>query len=346
MNEQHPSQETPKQPAGVVSCLTTGFEIVAHHPQLALLPALLDFYLWLGPRLSLAPLIAVTRQLWAEVPSPELVPLYQTFNQLLDELATKYNLFALLKPAPFLGVPALMAERLTLARPFGPRPELPVSDPGTALAWICVLVGVGLGLNALYLWQVGRRVVSETETAVPGPVEPVKLWGNLLRLTVLLLATFFILAIPGSMALLILGAISATIAGLFLMLVLSLAFFVFFHLIYTVPGMVQLRQPPLQALRDSLILARVDPIGTTGLVLALLVISQGLNFIWALPDPATWATVVGIMGHALVSTALTATVLVFYQERLAQLQTLQRAYTALGEPAQDAAQAAHSHADT
>ncbi|MCD6345001.1 MAG: hypothetical protein J7M17_05315 [Anaerolineae bacterium] len=346
MNEQHPSQETPKQPAGVVSCLTTGFEIVAHHPQLALLPALLDFYLWLGPRLSLAPLIAVTRQLWAEVPNPELVPLSQTFNQLLDELATKYNLFALLKPAPFLGVPALMAERLTLARPFGPRPELPVSDPGTALAWICVLVGVGLGLNALYLWQVGRRVVSETETAVPGPVGPVKLWGNLLRLTVLLLAIFFILAIPGSIALLILGAIAATIAALFLMLALSLVFFVIFHLVYTVPGIVQLRQPPLQALRDSIILARVDPLGTTSLVLALLVISQGLNFIWTLPDPATWATVVGIAGHAIVSTALTATVLVFYQERLVQLQTLQRAYTALGEPAQDAAQAAHSHADT
>jgi len=329
-----------------VSCLSTGFEIVAHHPQLALLPALLDLYLWLGPRLSLAPLIAATRQLWAEVPSPEMAPIYQTFNQLLDELATKYNLFALLKPAPFLGVPALMAERLTLARPFGPRPELPVSDPGTALAWICVLVGVGLGLNALYLWQVGRRVVSETETAVPGPVGPVKLWGNLLRLTVLLLAIFFILAIPGSIALLILGAIAATIAALFLMLALSLVFFVIFHLVYTVPGIVQLRQPPLQALRDSIILARVDPLGTTSLVLALLVISQGLNFIWTLPDPATWATVVGIAGHAIVSTALTATVLVFYQERLVQLQTLQRAYTALSEPAQDAAQAAHSHADT
>ena len=337
MNEQHPSQETPKQPAGVVSCLTTGFEIVAHHPQLALLPALLDLYLWLGPRLSLAPLIAATRQLWAEAPNPELVPIYQTFNQLLDEVATKYNLFALLKPAPFLGVPALMAERLTLARPFGPRPDLPVSDLGLALAWICVLVGVGLGLNALYLWQVGRCVVSETETAVPGPVEPVKLWGSLLRLTVLLLGTFFILAIPGSIALLILGAISPTIAGLFLMLALSLVFFMLFHLVYTVPGMVQLRQPPLRALRDSIILTRVDSLGTIGLVLALIVTSQGLNFIWALPDPATWATVVGIVGHAIVSTALTATVLVFYQERLVQLQTLQRAYTALGEPAQDAA---------
>ena len=51
------SRAEPTPPVGVIESLTTGFETVASHLGLLLFPALLDLFLWLGPRLSIDNLI-------------------------------------------------------------------------------------------------------------------------------------------------------------------------------------------------------------------------------------------------------------------------------------------------
>ncbi len=336
MNDQPELQETPERPAGILTCLITGFEVIAHQPQLALLPILLDLYLWLGPRLSLAPLIAQIRSLLATAPTPEAAPLYQSANQFLDLIAEEYNYFSLLNFGPLVGVPSLMSLRMTLERPFGSRPEIPVPDAGIALGWAAVLLVIGLGLAAVYLWQIGLRVSQETEVPIPGPLSPGKLWGYLMQLMALLLSAFFVLSFPASLLISTLTLANMNLAGAAMTMLFSIALFILLHGLYVIPGMVQLRQAPFPAIRDSIILARLDFLGTLGLIAVMIIVAQGLNFVWSLPDASSWATVVGIVGHALVSTALTATLFVFYQERLVYLQTLRHAY---------AANAARSHAD-
>lgn len=336
MNDQPELQETPERPAGILTCLITGFEVIAHQPQLALLPILLDLYLWLGPRLSLAPLIAQVRSLWAAAPTPEVAPFYQSANQFFDLIAEEYNYFSLLNFGPLVGVPTLMSLRMTLEHPFGPRAEIPVPDAGIALVWALVLLVIGLGLSAVYLWQVGLRVSQETEVPVPGPLPPVRLWGYLVQLMVLLLSVFFVLSFPASLFISTLTLANMNLASLAMTLLFSMAVLVLLHGLYIIPGMVQLGQAPFPAIRDSIILTRLDFLGTLGLIAVIIIVAQGLNFVWSLPDAGSWATVVGILGHALVSTALTATLFVFYQERLVYLQTLRHAY---------AANTARSHAD-
>ena len=101
--------------------------------------------------------------------------------------------------------------------------------------------------------------------------------------------------------------------------------FVAFHLIFAIPGMVQLRRSPLHAIQESILLTRVDFVSISMLVLLILVISKGFNVVWTLPDPATWSNLIGIAGHAFVSTALTATLFVFYQDRLNFLPKMEKA---------------------
>jgi len=337
VSDERDTQNTPERPAGIFSCLTMGFEITARRPQLILIPALLDLYLWLGPRLSLSSLIAQMRTLWGNAPSIELAPVYQLMNEIFDLFASRYNLFSLLNFSPLLGVPALMGARMTLERPFGIRPDIPVTTSGIALGWSCVLLIIGLGLNAWYLWQIGLRVSQDLEVPVPGPMTPGKLWGRLVQLVIGLLSLGFLLSLPLSFAISLLGMLSLSLGGIALTLILCIAFFIFLHVIYVVPGMVQLCQPPLQAIRESVALTRIDFMGTSGMVMIMFIITQGLNFVWVLPDPASWATLVGIGGHALIGTALTVTLFVFYQERLAYLRMLRHTY---------AANTAHSPADT
>ena len=93
---------------------------------------------------------------------------------------------------------------------------------------------------------------------------------------------------------------------------------------FTIPGIVQLQRGLLQAVKESLLLTRSDFLNVTFLLLLIFVISRGFNFVWTLPEFNSWAATIGLAGHAFVSTALTATLFIFYQERLNFLEVLQQ----------------------
>jgi len=327
IDENKPQRES-EQPLGVIACLTLGFEIAARYPQLSILPFLLDTYLWLGPRLSLKPFLAKLSVLWATPPTTELVSAYQSLNQVIDEVGQRYNLFALLEPAPLLGVPSLMSKHLTLLRPFGERPTIPVTNAGMTVSWVLFLTSLGLGLAAVYLWQIGTRIGEEIEKPPVKPAAPLKIWGNLLKLTFWLLLALVGLGSPVLLVTSLLSLFSFGLSSFLITLVLSAGVFILLHCIYTIPSMVQFRKTPFQALRESLILTRADFPGALGLLLATLIISQGLNYVWTLPAPESWSTLIGIGGHAIISTALTISLFIFYQERVIYLEILKQAYAA------------------
>jgi len=340
---------------GILACLSAGFDIVARRPAMIVWPLLLDLFLWLGPRLSLAPIFTELGQFCKAYAAAQgsaisplveqlLLALAQIFNlrieqllQLLTEIseagAARYNLFAALSPAPLFGAPAVMVTRLTLERPMGVRPEIVVASPLVACGWLVLLIVVGLGINALYLRVIGRQVIAETEVALPGPQPGLALWGQLITLA---LALLFILGSLFLVGLSFVMVISLLARGLsYFALTFSFAFLVFivFHFIFAIPGIVQLRHSPMRALQESILLTRVDFVSVSILVLLILIIARGFSVVWRLPDPATWSTLIGIAGQAFVNTALITTLFVFYQDRLNFLPTMEKARAPQEAPA-------------
>ena len=126
----------------------------------------------------------------------------------------------------------------------------------------------------------------------------------------------------------IVGLFSFFVAGLMMAAMLSIALFVAIHLLFTVPGMVQLRRGLFRAIRESLLLTRVDFVNVVFLLGLILLISRGLNVVWTLPETDSWTTFVGVGGHAFVSTALTAGLFIFYQERLRYLEVMKQIFAA------------------
>jgi hypothetical protein len=329
--EQKPKEE-PRQPLGILACLAAGFEITARHPIILAVPLLLDVFLWLGPRLSLSPLFSATerffRQLFLTENMVALPDVQQTsllLTQTLNDLATRFNLFSALIPAPLLGVPTLMASRMTVDRPLGPRPEMVIASVFIAMLLGVVLSVVGMGLSALYLRSVGRRVIDETETPLAGPQTFLMLWGQFMLLALIVLIVVAMVSMIGLSFAALVSLLSTGLALFVLMMIFSLIMFTVFHLIFAIPGIVQLQRSLFRAIQESILLTRGDFANVTFLILLILVISRGFNVVWALPDPATWANLIGIAGHAFVSTALTATLFVFYQDRLNFLPTAQQA---------------------
>ncbi len=316
---------------GVLACLAAGFEIVARHPTIIIMPLLLDLFLWMGPRLSLAPIFVELERFfttfWTTGTSavPEAQQMALLLTQTFNELAARYNLFTALSPVPLLGAPTIMAGQMTVERPMGVRPEIVVASPLVVFGWIVLLAVVGFGINALYLRVVGRHVIAETESALPGPQSFLPLWGRLIALALIVLSVFGVLLFVGLSIAALVSLLSAGLAFFTLTFLFALMAFTVFHLVFAIPGMVQLRRSPLHAIQESILLTRGDFVSISLLVLLILVISRGFNVVWKLPDPATWSNLIGIAGHAFVSTALITTLFVFYQDRLNFLPTMEKA---------------------
>jgi len=318
---------------GALACVTTGFEVAARHLELILLPLLLDLFLWLGPRLSVSPLLMAIKDLMSQLITTDVAPPEATANyvqmmQLLEELGRGFNLFSFLNPGPLLGIPVLMPSRMSVLTPTGEQPVVEVASFFAVMAVIAVLAVVGLGLNALYLRILGKSVIAETEAALPGPRTIWAVWRQFVAFGILLYVGFFIFSMVTSVFATIVGLFSFFVAGLMMAAMLSVALFVVVHLLFTVPGMVQLRRGLFRAMKESLLLTRVDFINVVFLLGLILVISRGLNVVWMLPEPDSWATFVGLGGHAFVSTALTAGVFIFYQERLRYLEAMKKVFAA------------------
>jgi hypothetical protein len=321
------AQDAPLQPLGVLACVTTGFEIVARRPIMIAIPLILDLFLWLGPRLSIDPFLEQFERLL-------LGSVQQDFlGTIVKELTGKFNLFSALNPGPLLGVPSLMVSQMTVERPFGIRPDI-IVPPSLVLGGVILLGLAGLGLSALYLCQVGYGVIDETESPLVGPGGVFSVWGRLVQLTLMLLVALLGVNVPLSCVAALIGTVlpSSVVIVLF-MTFLSFVFFIGFHLVFTIPGIVQLRRTPLQAIRESFLITRADFLGAMGLLIILFVVSQGLNFVWTLPEATSWTTLIGLAGHAFISTALMVALFVFYQERLGFLQMLKQAFAPQATPA-------------
>lgn len=329
-------QEEPQEPKGVLACLTAGFEVVAHHPTLVVVPLLLDLFFWLGPRLSIRPVLIRARDLLTTALTAEGTGLevnqIQWVTLWLNQMMEQFNLFVALRPGPVISVPSLMSspmlrmeEGASWPLPYA-RPEIVVSSALAALGWSLGLAVLGLGLNAIYARAVGIAVIDDLEYPVDGPDGWIAVWQRMLEF-VLTLFMFFI-PVGGIAALFVggVGLISGYIAQILLMTIISFAFFFLFHLLFVLPGLVQLRHHALQAIRESILLTQGNILSVAGLILLILVISDGLNVVWRLPPPSSWTMAVGIIGHAFISAALTATLFVFYHERLGFLKLIENLY--------------------
>lgn len=340
----------------VVSCLVMGFETVAHHPKLIIIPTLLDLFLWLGPHLSFTPLFQTIAQV-AQAVGTESGEDTVALQQLLTDLAARLNGFIMAGPAPLmsipkllvgmifkynflrgwdqnlLGVPSLLAGLATNGRPIQQiQPDFVVSTMLAALGWITGIVVMGALLNTFYLRSVGRRVSEEAEIELPGATSTLSLWGQLLQMMFVLalvsLALFAFLMIVFVLT----EMLHEFTARFLLAFVLAMIFFVGLHLIFVVPGIVQLRRELLQAIYESMILVRSDFLSVMLLLLLLFMIARGFDFVWALPAPTSWNMLISIVGHAFVSTALTAALFVFYQDRLHFFEILTHAFAPKDAP--------------
>ena len=311
MQQKQPNQTTLP---GVFSTLAAGFDMTTRYLWLMLIPAALDLFLWIGPRLSFRPLI---ESLAAQVPVQEL-PL--DMGAMLDLYAARLNHFSYLSVS-LVGVPALMNGLTPEKTPIQPL-IIERAGWGEWSGYLVVFTLGGLLLAALYYsliaYAMRRAGAAAAGTTMPAPRlarRTTWTWLRLLGLGLLFLAFVVVITFPVALLSGFVALISQTLATLVLMGAMVLIVWLIMFFSYTPQGMALNPAGFMQSILESVRLFRANLPASLGLLFVVTLARRLLDVVLLSADSGTWVTAINLLAHAYICTALIMAMFIFYRDR-------------------------------
>jgi hypothetical protein len=304
-------------PPGLLASLMAGFDSVANHIAVILPPVLLDLFLWLGPHLQLKgflqPLIDRLPSLAGAFPSnfPDLA----TVQTAWMDIANNFNWFIILRTFP-VGTTSLLSFNMSVQNPMGVPLSLDAGPFTGILGWTFFLVLLGWILGAVYYYWVSNVALE---------LEAHSLWRSLKQavlLSIIWTGLLFLAGLPALVLLSILTVISPVLGQVALFAGALVLIWLVMPVFFSVHGIFTLQLDAFRAIMNGLRMVRFTLPNTGLFLLTFLVLNQGLNFLWTTPPQNSWWMLVGIAGHAFVSTALLAASFVYYRDINAWLKVV------------------------
>jgi hypothetical protein len=301
------SKEETAQLPSIWATIAAGFDVTAKHFWLILIPVLLDSFLWLGPRLSIRLLVERMVVFWQQ----ESTAVSGLNVDALLALAPRTNLLTSLS-VPIIGVPALMVGLTPEKTPL-PTTLIELDSVGLMVGLFVLFSVLGLMLTAVYMTLTASVVRQMPVRQALGKL--VTNWLKLMGLVITLLIFAIMVYIP----VVIVGVLAALISqGLASIVLLAGPVFILWLVVYLVfaPHGIFVNGRPLgRAMIESLQMMRYFLLSAVTLLLLVILIGRGVDWLLLLADDGSWLTWVGIWGHAFVSTALLAATFIFYRDR-------------------------------
>lgn len=292
---------------------------------------MLDLFLWLGPRLSMAGFI---RRLAATltapaVTRPELADQAALAREALVGLGERFNLFSALSTFP-VGIPSLMAAVMPEGSPLGPPGVVPLTGPAEiGMIWFGLTVA-GLLAAAAYHMAVARVASPGAESGAGWAVAV-----RLLAMAGLAYAVLFVVASGSVLAAMVANLITPFLATGVFYLGFTILFWLGVYLVFTPHGLVRYRLGLLRAARESVRIVRRDFFPVVGFLAVIVLLSWISGLVWELPPADSWFSALAILGHAFVSGMLLAATYVFYIGRREAMLAADRPAPVAGETSID-----------
>jgi hypothetical protein len=309
-------------PPGVIGSLRAGFDAVSSHVILILLPLALDVFLWLGPRLSVGKLYNSFLADWLAFSQKAGFPVLdgQALNDRV-ELLGRVNFLNWVRTLP-IGIPSLFSgvlpDSLPAQTPLGVQQVIQVPSLFGMLGWILILTLVGWIGGGLYFRLVSGATLGEGEA----DVSPFRAIAQTFLLSLIWLVSLIIVSIPILLVLTFLTAISPALANGVVLVLLVLSFWLIVPLFFTPHGIFVQKQNAFFSVLSSLKMARFTLPTSSMFVFSVFILSTGLNYLWSVPSSGSWMALVGIAGHAFITTALLSASFVYYRDMNVWLQVV------------------------
>ena len=301
----------PNRPS-VMKALANGFKDMATHAYLILVPIVLDLGLLLGPRLTiekfLSPLIKMI-QLPAGL-SADLAETVQSSLKALSDVANKYSLTAWLRTIPF-GTPSLMAGRISTENPLGPAQIIPINNFGTLVSLFVIFTFIGLFITSLYYtWN--AITVYPKERDIRSNL--MRKTSTLLLIPLIALLAILILILPIALILGISTAINPLLGSIVYFIALLVLINLLFPLLFTPHAIILENKNLLEAAKESIFIFKKSGVFASFFVVIVIFATYISDRLWQNPTDGSWMILVGIFGHAVVSTALILASFYFFKD--------------------------------
>jgi hypothetical protein len=298
----------PTPPVGVIESISRGFETVAGHLALVLLPLLLDLVLWVGPRISI-------QQYYQDVMLPTVEASDPNAREMWPEELRDSQYFPIVAPS-LLPVLNFMTGPEAASLPFEYQPPVWSLDNVVSLLGVNILsLVLGITVTALYLGIIGAHMGG---TAGIGEML-LRLPINIAQLGILCIIVPILGLILLAPFLLVAGGLMYANSGVLAASVMIIGFVVcmWFGLfgVFTLHGMFANRRNLLGALWDSIRVVQWNMSSTLFLMIVVSVIYWGAVIIWVMAGLDSWLMLLAFAGHAFVLTALITATFIFYQDR-------------------------------
>jgi hypothetical protein len=314
-------------PPGVMGSLRAGFDAVSSHVGLILLPVVLDVFLWLGPRLSVDGVVnpffqIVFAQARLTLTTSADLKRFTDYQAAFSEAVEHFNLLSLVSRLQLfpIGVSSLLAKTMPVETPLGSQLVVQVSSFPGLVALTFLLIVAGWIVGGLYF-----RWVSETALGATKQKTGITIMRAIIQtllLSVIWVIGLMMVIVPVMFVLTALTFLSPVLASGALLVLLIFSFWLIVPLFFTPHGIFVRRQNAFYSFFTSLKMARFT-LPTSGLfVLFAFLLSTGLNYLWSVPPDDSWMLLVGIAGHAFITTALLAASFVYYRDMNVWLQTI------------------------
>lgn len=314
---------------GIIDSLAAGFQTVARRPWLLLIPIVLDLFLWLGPKLSMAPVLdqlgvayhdaLIKEQALFErlTGDPSQIEVFDRQMQELLAQLKDINLFSLLA----WQMPSLLQS----VAQFGPDerlglpPALIITIPtaGRLAIAIAGLVLVGLFVTSAYSGLIAQYVrtgqFDRSSFFDRLPVNWLRLVGFYLLIAIIAAGLGLPVLILGGLLNLVAPALGAALVWVLLLM----ALWVIFVLLFFVSEAIFVGDlNPLAAMRSSIQVVRRSFFSSLGLIFLTYLIAVGTFQVWTYLPPTSVSILVAIIGNAFISTGLAAAGMIFYRDRM------------------------------
>lgn len=326
----------PTTPSSIVDILSDAYAALNRAPWVLLVPLLINAYLWFGPGISLAPILAQTSAMVREIQpagasTTDVADVRDQTLLILDEIAkvdmrgqlawlntvpyTIYTFRTAGASADALGLPYIVAMSVPLAA----NNTVQIADSLALFGWIVIINMVTLVASGIFL-ELARGGVTRRPDWRQVPLRSARTIAMLLLYALLLAAVIVLLLIPLTIFVMLLFGVSPAFGAFVVFIGAGIWLWVGIYIGFTREIMVLSQIGPIRAVQASVRIVRVAFWRTLALLMILLVIAAGSGVIFT----GLIGSLIGRIAVVVIGTYL-MTGLVLARVRFVQLQLNQPA---------------------
>jgi len=315
-------------PPSLVKTIVAGFDNITNNIWLILFPIGLDLFIWFAPRFRLVKLINklvgnMVNQTMEIAPDLETEEIIRAAEELWILAGERINILISLRSYP-VGIPSLMSSILPLNNPLGTPQFIDVDSVINVFVLAIFLSFIGLILGTIFFNSVCQVAVNN----VVDWGKIIKDWPRLSLQVILLSLTWLLiivgLSIPAS-CVASLAAIGSLALGQCVFLIFGgFLIWIIFPLLFSPHGIFIGGRNVWSSIKQGFLITRLTLPTTSLFFLAILLLIQGLGFLWRVPPEDSWLMLISTAGHAFITTSVLSASFIYYRDAELWVQSIQK----------------------